>query len=288
MDANFAVFAPSEGAILDQVSLQAIADVPSSVLGVYLDSRTPQQSNVILHGLDIAGDWAAGGPPGTKRPDPQSLGLRISPGKAIVTDKEGQRFVLELHEEVRVPWPTKAGPAVHAALVLVVERTPCLTGSGMKVARETVTPRFGFVDLQLKDRPFYLPIAVATGNGQDWATDFSRMMQPEHPVIRLMIKRFEKLERTVWQAEPEGGVWDREVLGKNWFRYQTVGAAALQATRAMLMTYPSTTGDRVQLLKTLREQLENSVEQASTELLQMIGSRDGAGPYVQVLPQVGG
>ena len=44
-----------------------------------------------LHGLDIAGDWAAGGPPGTKRPDPQSLGLRISPGKAIVTDKEGQR-----------------------------------------------------------------------------------------------------------------------------------------------------------------------------------------------------
>ena len=61
----------------------------------------------------------------------------------------------------------------------------------------------------------------------------------------------------------------------------------MQATRAMLMTYPSTTGDRVQLLKTLREQLENSVEQASTELLQMIGSRDGAGPYVQVLPQVG-
>ena len=43
------------------------------------------------------------------------------------------------------------------------------------------------MDLQLKDRPFYLPIAVATGNGQDWATDFSRMMQPEHPVIRLMI-----------------------------------------------------------------------------------------------------
>ena len=25
----------------------------------------------------------------------------------------------------------------------------------------------------------------------------------------------------MWQAEPEGGVWDREVLGKLiWFRYQ--------------------------------------------------------------------
>ena len=31
-----------------------------------------------------------------------------------------------------------------------------------------------------------------------------------------------------------------------------------------------------------------SVEQASTELLQLIGSRDGAGPYVDVLPQVTG
>jgi hypothetical protein len=216
------------------------------------------------------------------------MGLRISPGKAIVTDKEGQRFVVSIPEEVRIPWPTKAGPAVHAALVMVLERTSCVTGSGMLVAREEITAKFGFVDIQLKDRPYYLPIAVATGNGQDWATDHSRIMQPEHPVIGLMIKRFEKLERTVWQAEPEGGVWDREVLGKNWFRYQTVGAAALQATRAMLMTYPSTTQDRVRLLKTLREQLQNSVEQASTELLQLIGSRDGAGPYVSVLPQVGG
>ena len=79
--------------------------------------------------------------------------------------------------------------------------------------------------------------------------------------------------------------WGNETLGKNWFRYQTVGAAALQAARAMLMTYPTTTMDRVNLLKTLRYQLESSVEQASSELLQLIGSRDGAGPYVDVLPQ---
>ena len=36
---------------------------------------------------------------GTKRPDPQSLGLRISSGKAIVTDKEGVRFLVEIQEE---------------------------------------------------------------------------------------------------------------------------------------------------------------------------------------------
>ena len=288
MSSSFPVFSPKEGAVLDQVSLQAISNVPSDILGAYLTGITPQQGGIILHGLEIAGDWAAGGPPGTKRPDPQSVGLRISPGQAILTDKENRKFLLTIEEEVRVPWPTRNGPAVQAALVMVIDVESGEVGGGLKVAREQITPRFGFVDIQLRNRDFYLPIAVATGNGQDWATDFNRIYHPDHPVITLLVKRFEKLERTVWQAEPEGGVWDREVLGKNWFRYQTVGAASLQATRSLLMTYPTTTKDRVALLKTLREQLQNSVEQASSELLQLIGSRDGAGPYIEVLPQATG
>lgn len=288
MDSSFAVFAPQEGAVLDQISLQAISNIPSDILGAYLSGLVPNKGGLILEGLEIAGTWAAGGPPGTKRPDPQSIGLRVSPGKAILQDKEGRNFLLHVEEEIRIPWPTRNGPAVQAALVMVVEVETCEVGAGLKVARESIRPKFGFVDPQLKNKEFYLPIAVATGNGQDWATDFSRIYQPDHPVIELLVKRFEKFEKTVWQAEPEGGVWDREVLGKNWFRYQTVGAAALQATRSMLMTFPTTTKDRVSLLKTLREQLQNSVEQASTELLQLIGSRDGAGPYVEVLPQITG
>ena len=80
----------------------------------------------------------------------------------------------------------------------------------------------------------------------------------------------------------------QEVLGKNWFRYQTVGAASLQATRSILMTYPSTTMERVQLLSTLGQQLQAGVEQAAGELLQLIGSRDGAGPYAAVLPAPAG
>ena len=75
---------------------------------------------------------------------------------------------------------------------MVLERKPCVVGSGMLVAREEVTAKFGFVDIQLTDKPHYLPIAVATGNAQDWATDHARIMQPEHPVLGLMIKRFEK------------------------------------------------------------------------------------------------
>ena len=53
----------------------------------------------------------------------------------------------------------------------------------------------------------------------------------------------------------------------------------------MLMTFPSTTMDRVALLKTLRQQLEASVGSVANELLQLIGSRDGAGPYADVLPK---
>jgi hypothetical protein len=54
----------------------------------------------------------------------------------------------------------------------------------------------------------------------------------------------------------------------------------------MLMTFPTTTMDRVAMLSTLRKQLE-VVQEVSTELLQLIGSRDGAGPYADVLPKEG-
>ena len=70
----------------------------------------------------------------------------------------------------------------------------------------------------------------------------------------------------------KGGVWDREVLGKNWFRYQTVGAAALQAT--FDVNDLSNNNERSSLfVENITKQLQNSVEQTSVELLQLIGSR---------------
>ena len=67
--------------------------------------------------------------------------------------------------------------------------------------------------------------------------------RPSHEVVNILIKRFERLERTVWQAEPEESVgrkyWVRVVLLSN------CGAAALQSARSLLMTYPTTTMDRV-------------------------------------------
>ncbi|MDG1483429.1 MAG: hypothetical protein P8R54_27810 [Myxococcota bacterium] len=281
---SFHIFRPSEGAVLDLDSLKAIAASSDRLLTAYLDARWPGISGMVLHGLEMEGDWASGGPPGTRRPDSQSTGVRISPGSAIVTSRDGRKFMLRVDEELRVRWPTRAGSAVRGVLVLLPEVAPARIKGGLVVARETVRAQLGFVEPRLADRPYYLPIAAAVGNGQDWATDIRRIWQPEHEAIGLLLKRFERLEQGVWRAEPQGAVWDRQVIGRNWTRYQTVAAASLQSARSVLMSRPSTTLDRVRLLRGLREQLSMSVDEVATQLLQLIGSREGAGPYAAVIP----
>jgi hypothetical protein len=282
----FHSFRPKEGAVLDQDSLQSIADIPNRMLSVYLDSLAPNTPNIILQGLEISGGWSSGGPPGTKCPDPQSPCVVLEPGSAVLRNEQGEAILIEIKERQYIEWPTNNGPKVYAALVLTPEVETVELAGGVVVARDKVCAKIGFVDVPLITKSQYLPLAVAIGNQKDWATDFRRIYHPSHDVINILLKRFEDLERSVWKAEPEGNAWGAEVLGKNWFRYQTVAASALQATRSMLMTFPTTTMDRVSMLSTLRKQLE-VVQEVSTELLQLIGSRDGAGPYADVLPKEG-
>jgi len=284
--ASFDIFRPAEGAVLDLDSLQAIASTSDRLLSAYLDARWPGVPSLVLDGLEIDGDWASGGPPGTRRPDSMSTGVRVSPGSAIVESKDGRKFLLQVKEEMRVNWPTRSGSAVRGVLVMVPDIKSAQIKGGLIVARESVSAQLGFVEPRLANRAHYLPLAAAVGNGQDWATDIQRIWQPEHEAIQLLLKRFERLEQNVWRAEPQGGVWDRQVIGRNWTRYQTVAAAALQAARSVLMTRTSTTRDRVRLLSGLRQQLEMSVDEVATQLLQLIGSREGAGPYAEVIPPV--
>jgi hypothetical protein len=272
----FHSFRPKEGAVLDQDSLQSIADIPNRMLSVYLDSLAPNTPNIILQGLEISGGWSSGGPPC----------VVLEPGSAVLRNEQGEAILIEIKERQYIEWPTNNGPKVYAALVLTPEVETVELAGGVVVARDKVCAKIGFVDVPLITKSQYLPLAVAIGNQKDWATDFRRIYHPSHDVINILLKRFEDLERSVWKAEPEGNAWGAEVLGKNWFRYQTVAASALQATRSMLMTFPTTTMDRVSMLSTLRKQLE-VVQEVSTELLQLIGSRDGAGPYADVLPKEG-
>lgn len=273
------VFTPVEGAALDLASLESVATAQDDLLGAWLRVAAPGSTAVILEGLQLEGDWSAVGPPGTKRPDAKSDGATITPGTALLTGRDGRRFLIEIEDPLFTRWPTAAGAAVQGVLVLVPEAQQESPYGALSVARQRVSVVMGFVKPEMADEPHLLPVASSIGNGRDWATDISRIWQPEHPAIEALLKRFESLERLVWRAEPEGSVWERQVLGRNWVRYQTMAAASLQAARMTLASRATTTQDRVRILNGLFEQLNISVERAATELLQLIGAEGGGGPY---------
>lgn len=276
------VFRPREGAVIDLQSLQAVASAPSDVLQAWLSSRWPGCRGLVLEGLDLQGELASGGPPGAVQPDGLAGAAVITPGKALVTGRDGRLYLVEVPEPLACPWPKPGGARARGALVLFADQAVPASEGGLAVAREQLVVQAGFVRPDVADQPELLQLARAVGNGQDWATDLARVLQPEHPAIRALLKRFEHLEQSVWKAEAEGSVWDNHVLGRSWVRYQTIAAAGLQAARIELATRSMTTLERVRLLTELKIQLERSVERVATELLQLIGPADGAGPYRQV------
>jgi len=276
------VFRPLEGAVLDLESLQAVAQSTDQILDSWLNSVWPGGTGLILDGLEVHGEWSASGPPGTVRPDSRSEGVVVTPGTALLTARNGRRYLFKLDQELKTKWPNQSGPAVQGSLVLVPKVEAASVGGKVKAARERVTAVLGFVRPDQVDAPFLLPLASAIGNGRDWETDVNRLWQPEHTALRSLLKRFESIERTVWRAEPEGSVWDRQVLGRNWVRYQTVAASSIQAAKMQLQGKSTTTLDRIRILNALFEALYASVERAANELLQAIGAAEGSGPYTKV------
>lgn len=273
------LFRPRDGALLDLDSLRALATGPDRHLRAWLHSLAPGAAGVILEGLEPQGEASSGGPPGTVRPDAAAPGLTVSPGVAILVDRGGAPVLLRVEEPLSAPWPTAAGAAVRGVLVLVPRVEPARSGGELVVARDEATVELGFVRPDQPETTPRLALASAVGNGRDWMTDLARQWTPEHPAIRYLLKRLEAIDQLVWRADPEGAVWDRQVLGRNWVRYQTVAASALQSARMILETHSTTTVERVRLLGALRRQLQGSVERGATELLQLVGTPEGAGPY---------
>jgi hypothetical protein len=276
------VFRPIEGAILDLESLQAVANVSDQFLESFLAVTWPGVTSLVLEGLEMRGELAQTGTPGTVRPDSKSEVVIITPGTAVLTGRNGRRYLFKVEEEMSAPWPNQQGSGVQGVLVLMPKIDASAVGDSVKAARERVSAVLGFVKPEQADAHFLLPLASSVGNNRDWSTDLRRIWQPDHDAIKTIVKRFETLERTVWRAEPEGSVWDRQVLGRNWVRYQTVAASSLQAAKLSLQSRSSTTLDRVRLLNALFESLHGSVERAATELLQMVGVGEGGGPYRKV------
>ena len=275
-------FAPRDGALLDLESLQSLAAVPARLLEAWSTLLNPSGPGVVLEGLEPVAPLSAVGPPGTRRPDSTATGIRLSAGRVLMRDASGRYDVIELPQPTFVNWPTTSGSRVTGSLVLRVERSRAAASGGLQVAREQVSVKAGFVRPGSEDHPGLFPLAMAFGNGKDWITDLHRAWSPEHPVIEHLERRLDDIERLIWRAEPEGSVWDRQVLGRNWVRYQTMAAASLQSTRIMLRTRTLTTTERVRLFVALRDQLGRSVQSAGTALVQMFRPADAAGPYAIV------
>ena len=104
----FNVFRPTDGAILDHESLQAIADTPSQLLSAYLDSLTPNTPNLVLYGLEMIGEMSAGGPPGSIV-NRGSCWCSVYTGAAILSDSAGKSCFTS--KKISLPWPTQDPPS---------------------------------------------------------------------------------------------------------------------------------------------------------------------------------
>ncbi|MBO85738.1 MAG: hypothetical protein CL927_10290 [Deltaproteobacteria bacterium] len=275
-------FAPRDGALLDLESLQSLEAIPGRVFEAWASIMSPEGPGLILEGLEPEAPLAAIGPPGTRRPDSTATGLRLTAGRVLMRDVQGRYDLIEVPQPTFVAWPTTSGARVTGALVLKVDRKRASAPGGLQVAREEITVQLGFVRPGSEAHPGLFPLAMAFGNGKDWITDIHRAWSPEHPVVQHLERRLDEIERLIWRAEPEGSVWDRQVLGRNWVRYQTMAAASLQSVRVMLRTRTLTTTERVRLFVALRDQLGRSVQSAGTALVQFFRPAESAGPYAVV------
>ncbi|MEL6345180.1 MAG: hypothetical protein AAFV53_18880 [Myxococcota bacterium] len=276
-------FHAADGALVDLTGLQAIAATPHQVIDAALSEISSTDNNMVLRGLDVAGKglfWPVEIPQEdtNRRLSIMARGVMrmarepsVSPGAAIVRDRTGRHHTVRITQTTT---PENKPPQEDHALVLEVE----VTGHASAM-RESVIPHIRFVPIAEARQPHYLVLAQSVGNSA-YATDVQRLLRPEHPIITNMLTLIEYLEHMVWDADRHGWAWQRRQQGREWSRYQTTATLALQATRTALMTHPSTTMDRIRLLRNLHFQLIRSVENTANEsLARWLGNTAGPDPY---------
>jgi len=282
------IFSPREGAILDLQSLRASALSPSELVGAWLSALIPNESGLVLDGLELVGELSQVGPPGTRRmPDAGAGGWTLGKGTALVTDEAGRKHVLRVNEDTPVRWPTQDGPPRRGLLALVPRAEAVAGAGGMAVAREELGFRLGFIKIEnfnTRLPAHVLPLALSVGNGRDWATDLRRLWQPTHPAIRALVERLTALEDGVWSTpKPKAASWDTAVLGDSWVRYQTSGVAAIQAARLQFESRAMVTAERVRLLAALRRQLRRANLMPGVEMLAQLSEPSEAGDPYRIL-----
>ncbi len=279
-------FSAADGALVDLEGLQAIADAPHRVIDAMLTGISPTATGMICSGLELEGRpmiWSVQlrQEEEVRQVDIQARGLvrpgkdfQVSEGSAIVTDVHGRRHVVTIEQPMR----PENRPTATSALVLEVE----LVDSG-EFARQEVQPRLRFVPISEARQPGRVIVAAAAGS-QAWATDISRLYQPDHPVITNILMLLEYLEHVVWDSDRHGWAWQRRQQGREWSRYQTTATLALQATRTCLMSQATDTSDRIRLLRNLLYELRRSIENAENSIVKWLGESSGPDPYRTAVP----
>lgn len=297
------LFHPTEGSLLDQESLGALATLPGQpwvmMSGLWMKQgagRGAGEGGLVLSGLTLDGTAAQNGPPGAIEPTVTHQGgrpaLRLRAGLAW-TPWEGEAILARVGVErggdgwVTVSFPE--GDATSAevpkgdwALVLELRRADELASEGnLRFARLALRPRLALVRASDLDREWQLCVARSVSLTRRWETDLSCLWQPEDARARALSGQLRALEESVWRATPAGAAWAKAVLGRDWLRYQAAAAAALQAAGLAIDSRPMSTAERVRLLESLTSRLTGTVPEAAARLVRLFGPDDAHGPYAQ-------
>lgn len=274
------VFVPKNGAVVDIVGLEAVADTSNRLLNAYLQTKWPNARNLILSGLEPDGKRPRkNGPPGVMQFSPSKFSM--SAGVAVLATEEGKLCVVHFHEPevVTLEEPDK-GNQLRTIVLLLMSKGGTADNSD-RLAYDRVFPIIKLVNKEEVDPEKMVPLANELAP-KIWSTDVQRIFPPEHVVIRSMCEHFDELEEIIWTSDRHGRPWKNQQMGREWKTYQTKASVAVTAARIAMSGRPSTTADRSRCLTNLHWQLQRSVEEAAKGLEKWMGVAEAADAYSSV------
>ena len=272
-------FVPKNGAPIDVQSIQAVADIPQTLLESYLKLRWGEEHNgVVLSGLEPNGKRPKkNGPPGAMQFSISNFVL--SSGVAIVPiDSKPVLVRCEDPQMLQLEEPEKSQQKRAIVLKLSVQSQ---NKSGKSLAHVKVSPMVLVVDQDTVDEENMTVLANELAPNI-WSTDVCRMVNKEHPLVSTLMELFDTLEDKIWEADMHGQPWQVQRLGREWKTYQSKASVCVTAARIALSMKPTVTSERVRILTNLHWQLQRSVEQAAQALSNWVGVLEAADQYSPV------
>jgi hypothetical protein len=273
------VFVPKNGAPIDLLALESIANIPDRLLltqlGILL---TETNKGLVLEGMEPNGKRPKkNGPPGVMQFSLSNFTL--SPGVAIVGSSSGWQ-VIRMDEPELFQLEVNEKSTVKRSLILSVNEKPGKVAD-QKGAYYRLLPLINVVN-QDDVNPMEMTVIANELAPNIWATDVSRMANNTHPIVESIMDLMDSLEDAIWESDRHGQPWMTQSLGREWKTYQTKAAVAVTAARMTLSGRVSTTQERVRCLRNLHWQLQRSVEKAGQGLSKWCGVVEAADQYSPV------